>query len=71
MQAPTVGHLEMLKRVARHLIGHGRLVPEFVRQIEEPSHVVVFTDSDHAGGLTTRKSTSSFKPPAPRKESFP
>ena len=25
MQAPTVGHLEMLTRVARYLIGHGRL----------------------------------------------
>ena len=47
MQAPTVENLEALKRVARYLIGHGRLVQEFVRQIEEPSHVVVFTDSDH------------------------
>ena len=43
------------------MIGHGRLVQEFVRQVEEPSHVVVFTDSDHAGCLKTRKSTSSSK----------
>ena len=50
-QAPTVGKLEALRRVARYLIGHGRLVQEFVRQVEEPSHVVVFTDSDHAGCL--------------------
>ena len=26
MQAPTVENLEALKRVARYLIGHGRLV---------------------------------------------
>ena len=31
MQAPTVGHLEALKRVARYLIGHGRVIQEFVR----------------------------------------
>ena len=59
MQAPTAGNFEALKRVARHLIGHGRLVQEFVRQIEEPSYVVVITDSDHARCLKTRKSTSS------------
>ena len=61
MQAPAVGHQEALKRVARHLTGHGRLVQEFVRQVEEPFHVVVFTDSDRAGCLETRKSTSSHK----------
>ena len=61
MQAPTVGNLEALKRVARYLIEHGRLVQEFVRQVEEPSHVAVFTDSDHAGCLETRESTSSSK----------
>ena len=32
-----------------------------MRQVEEPSHVVVFTDSDHAGCLKTGKSTSSSK----------
>ena len=34
---------------------------EFVRQIEEPSHVVVFTDSEQAGCLKTRAYTSSSK----------
>ena len=59
---PAVGNLlEALERVARHLIGHGRLIQEFVRQVEEAFHVVVFTDSDCAGCLRTRKSTSSFK----------
>ena len=61
MQAPTVGNLEALKRVARNLIGHGRLVQELVRQVEEPSLVAVFIDSDHAGCLKTRKSTSSSR----------
>ena len=61
MQAPTVGNLEARKRVARDLIGHGRLSQEFVLQIEGPSHVVVFTVSDHAGCLRTRKGTSSLK----------
>ena len=61
MEAPTVGHLEAFNRVARYLVGHGRLVQEFVRQIEEPSHVVAFTDSDHAKCLKMRKSTSSSK----------
>ena len=53
--------MEALKRVARYLIGRGRLVHEFVRQIEEPPHVVVFTDSDHAGCLQTRRGKSSSK----------
>ena len=61
MQKPEVGDLEGLKRAARYLLRHGRLVQEFVRQFEEPQHLVVFTDSDHAGCLRTRKSTSSFK----------
>ena len=61
MHAPTVGNLEAPKRVARYLIGHRRLVQQFGRQVEELSHVVVFTDSDHAGCLKTRESTSSSK----------
>ena len=78
MQAPTVGDMETLKRVAQYLIGHGCLIQEFVRHIEDTSHVVVFTDSDHAGCLGPRKSTSSSKrfyggtcyvPQAPRKQS--
>ena len=61
MQAPTAGNVEALKRVVGYLIGHGRLVEEFVRQVQEPSHVVLVTESDHAGSLETRKSTSSSK----------
>ena len=61
MQAPTDGNFGALIRVARYLTGHGRLVQEFVRHVEEPSHVVVFADSDHAGCLKTRRNTSSSK----------
>ena len=53
--------MDPLKRVARYLIGHARLIQEFVRRVEEPSHIVVFTDSDHVGCLRSRKSASSSK----------
>ena len=49
------------KRVARHMIGHGRVIQEFVGQVEEPCGSVVFTDSDHAVSLRTHKRTSSSK----------
>ena len=61
-------------------MGHGRLVHEFVRQVEEPSHVVVFADSDHAGSVKHAKAhvhsncsvvPTSFVPPALRKEPPP
>ena len=37
------------------MIRHGRFDHEFVRQVEEPSHVVVFIGSDHACCLKTRE----------------
>ena len=58
MQTPTVGDTEALKRVARCLIGHGRLIQELARRVEEPCHIVVFTDSDKGSSLRTRTSTS-------------
>ena len=39
---------EALTGVAEYLIGHGGVISEFVRLIEVPSHMVVFTDTDHA-----------------------
>ena len=59
IHTPTVGDMEALKRVARCLIGHGRLIQELARRVEEPSHIVVFTVSNHASCLRTRTSTSS------------
>ena len=58
MQAPTVGHLEALKESPDTRLD---MDDWFVRQIEEPSRVVVFSVSDHAGCLKTLKRTSSFK----------
>ena len=45
----------------RYLAGWGGLVQEFVRQIEEQSHIAASTDSEHAGCVRTLKSTSSSK----------
>ena len=65
-----------LKRVARYLIGHGRVIQKFGRQAEERSHFVVFTDSVSSDCLRTREGTASSKlfvaptgcvQPAPRK----
>ena len=59
IHTPTVGDMEALKRVARCLIGHGRLIQELARRVKEPSHVVAFTDSNHASCLRAHTSTSS------------
>ena len=53
-QAPTVGDMQALNEIAKYLIGHTRrLIQEFARQVEEPCHLVVFTDSDHARCVST------------------
>ena len=57
MQQPTQFDMEQLKRAVRFLIGAPRLVQRFKLQ-QLPRRVVVFSDSDHAGCLKTRKSTS-------------
>jgi hypothetical protein len=57
MQQPTAENLVALKRTGRFLIGARRLVQQFVAQ-DPPGEVRVCTDSDHAGCLKTRKSTS-------------
>ena len=57
MQRPAQGHWNGLKRLARYLSGHRRLVWEFYQQ-EEQSALQMYTDSDDAGCTKTRKSTS-------------
>ena len=57
MQTPTEWDQSQLKRVVRYLAGAPRLVQRFESQ-SAPSHVTVFSDSDHAGCMKTRKSTS-------------
>ena len=57
MQEPTAWDKEQLKRACRYLLNSGRIVQRFVWQ-ELPSEVLIYSDSDHAGCLRTRKSTS-------------
>ena len=57
MQSPTKWDKEQLKRAVRYLIGSRRMVQRFERQVR-PTQLVVYSDSDHAGCLKTRKSTS-------------
>ena len=57
MQNPTQGHYNGLKRLARYLGGHRRLVWSYAEQSEQ-SKLKMFSDSDDGGCLTTRKSTS-------------
>lgn len=56
MQYPTELGLSALKRLARYLIGRPRLVYQFDWQ--EACGVDVFSDTDWAGCVRTRKSTS-------------
>ena len=56
MARPTKHAWEALKRICRYLNRAPRLVYEFKQQ--EVSHVDVYTDTDWAGCLRTRKSTS-------------
>ena len=57
MANPQNQDWELLKRVARYLISHRRLVHTYEWQDECPT-VSVHTDSNWAGCLKTRKSTS-------------
>ena len=57
MANPQNQDWELLKRVARYLISHRRLVHVYEWQDEGPT-VSVYTDSNWAGCLKTRKSTS-------------
>ena len=57
MQTLTQGHYNGLKRLARYLGGHRRLVWRYAEQSEQ-SKLNMFSDSDDGGCLTTRKSTS-------------
>jgi len=58
MQKPTKGAMARLKRVVRYLKGSPRCVQVYKPQ-DEVSELFMLTDSDYAGCLETRKSTSS------------
>ena len=57
MSEPTIGCWEKFKRLGRYLVGRTRAVQLFPYQ-EAASRLHVYTDSDFAGCVKTRKSTS-------------
>ena len=57
MAAPREADWAKLKRVARYLAGAPRFVQRFCWQ-DFPAELHTFTDSDWAGNIETRKSTS-------------
>ena len=56
MANPTNGDWEMLKRIARYLVSHKRFVHVYEWQDASPT-VSIYSDSNWAGCLRTRKST--------------
>ncbi len=57
MSQPCELGITMLKRLTRYLAGVPRLVQRFERQ-RPPGFLIGYSDSDHAGCLRTRRSTS-------------
>ena len=57
MAKPRVGDWQLLKRIARYLVGAPRYEQRF-RWQNRPSQLDIFTDSDWAGCKTTCRSTS-------------
>ena len=59
MHCPSERGWGIMKRMARYLLGSPRLITTYTRQ-HMPHRLDIYTDSDHAGCLRTRKSTSSI-----------
>ena len=59
MKAPNDADVKDLKRLGRYLVGKPRVVCTYEPQ-RTPKVIKVYTDSDHAGCLLTRKSTTGF-----------
>ena len=59
MKSPTEADFKDLKRLGRYLIGKPRVVNLFESQ-RESKVIKVFCDSDHAGCLLTRRSTTGL-----------
>ena len=57
---PRECHMVQLKRLARYLKGKPRTVLRYYRQDPKVSHIRVHTDSDGAGDVVTRRSTSGM-----------
>ena len=59
MKNPNIDDMTQLKRVGRYLIARPRAALRFYPQ-REPKVVTAFVDSDHAGCVLTRRSTSGL-----------
>ena len=59
MKTPTEGAFQSLKRLARYLKKYPAACLEF-REQKTPNMVKVFVDSDHAGCVVTRRSTTGM-----------
>ena len=57
MQEPTAWDQDQLKRAVHYMLGSGRVVQRFAQQ-PTPARLVECTDSDYAGCVLIRKSTS-------------
>ena len=60
MSQPKEGHLAMLKRLVRYLAGSPRMTVEFVQQEPKDAMLEVLVDSDWAGDVGCRRSTSGM-----------
>ena len=58
MASPSTASWTVLKRIARYLLSYPRLIWKFDAHDQDMSDAHVFSDSDWAGRLKTRKSTS-------------
>jgi len=58
MAAPKASSMSKMKRLARYLLGSPRQIIMFQPCYEEFPEMLVYSDSDWAGCLRTRKSTS-------------
>ena len=60
MAKPREGHVQKLKHLIRYLLGAPRMACCYYRQEVRDAHLRTFVDSDHAGDLITRRSTSGM-----------
>ena len=60
MAFPSSGHLALLKRLTRYLIGVPRMAIEYPTQEAKDANIEVVGDSDWAGEISARRSTTGM-----------